>query len=93
MRKPMRLVWRTSPSPFGHVISASPVSRQEFAAMVSNIPRDTRDLTARIMGDPVPGRSALDRKSNRQVSPLSTVFTAGSKESLTQQRLGQDGSC
>ena len=28
------------------------------------VPRDTRDLTARIMGDPLPGRSALDRMRN-----------------------------
>lgn len=31
--------------------------RRQMAAM----PHDTRDLTARIMGDPLPGRSALDR--------------------------------
>lgn len=26
------------------------------------IPRDTRDLTAQLCGDPLPGRSALDRR-------------------------------
>ena len=28
----------------------------------AQIPADTRDLTARVMGDPLPGRSALDEK-------------------------------
>lgn len=26
------------------------------------VPEDTRDLTGRLMGDPLPGRSALDRR-------------------------------
>lgn len=36
----------------------------EMAMRLSaEIPDDTRDVTARIMGDPLPGRSALDRAS------------------------------
>lgn len=31
-------------------------------AMKQKIPDDTRDLTARFFGDPLPGRSALDRR-------------------------------
>lgn len=31
----------------------------------STVPSDTRNLTAMIMGDPLPGRSALDRRSVR----------------------------
>lgn len=35
-------------------------------------PQDTRNLTARVMGDPLPGRSALDKKRNfaRAIGPL-----------------------
>lgn len=36
--------------------------RREFEEAMASIPRDTRDLTARLMGDPLPTRSALDRK-------------------------------
>jgi hypothetical protein len=30
--------------------------------LMDEIPRDTRDLTARLMGDPLPGRRSIDRK-------------------------------
>lgn len=36
-----------------------------FAAARAAIPSDTRDLTARLCGDPLPGRSALDRRAGR----------------------------
>ncbi len=36
--------------------------REEIAALLASIPEDTRDLTQRICGDPLPGRSALHRK-------------------------------
>lgn len=36
--------------------------REELAARLAEIPADTRSLTARIFGDPLPGRSALDRR-------------------------------
>jgi hypothetical protein len=29
---------------------------------LAEIPPDTRDLTARLMGDPLPGRRSIDRK-------------------------------
>lgn len=34
----------------------------DAAARVAEIPPDTRDLTARFFGDPLPGRRALDRR-------------------------------
>ncbi len=36
-------------------------SREDIEARLAEIPSDTRGLTARIMGDPLPGRRALDR--------------------------------
>ena len=35
---------------------------EDVAARLAEIPRDTRDLTARLMGDPLPGRRAIDRR-------------------------------
>ena len=40
---------------FGHP------SQIDLDARLAEIPDDTRGLTARICGDPLPGRSALDR--------------------------------
>jgi hypothetical protein len=37
------------------------MSKEEYEALIASIPEDTRDLTARLCGDPLPGRSALDR--------------------------------
>lgn len=42
---------------------ASRIDRETLAARLSEIPQDTRPLTARIFGDPLPGRSALDRRA------------------------------
>jgi hypothetical protein len=36
---------------------------EEEAKLFASLPKDTRDFTARIMGDPLPGRSALDRRA------------------------------
>jgi hypothetical protein len=36
--------------------------RQQAEKLLAQIPEDTRSLTARLAGDPLPGRSALDRK-------------------------------
>jgi hypothetical protein len=35
----------------------------DLMARLAEIPSDTRGLTARTFGDPLPGRSALDRRS------------------------------
>lgn len=36
--------------------------RETLEERLAEIPADTRNLTARICGDPLPGRSALDRR-------------------------------
>lgn len=36
--------------------------RRDAMRLMAQIPDDTRDLTGRIFGDPLPGRSALDMK-------------------------------
>lgn len=40
---------------------ASRVPEEDFLRLKAQIPDDTRDLTGRLCGDPLPGRSALDR--------------------------------
>jgi hypothetical protein len=35
---------------------------QDWSRQIRAFPADTRNLTGRICGDPLPGRSALDRK-------------------------------
>ena len=45
------------------------VPEAEALAVLRSIPVDTRGFTARVMGDPMPGRSALDRKKAAQVIP------------------------
>lgn len=37
---------------------------EELDALIAAIPDDTRNLTARFCGDPLPGRSALDRRAS-----------------------------
>jgi hypothetical protein len=39
----------------------------ELRALARAIPPDTRDVTARLCGDPLPGRSALDRREEAGV--------------------------
>ena len=46
-----------------HRVEVSGVSREEAAAAIASVPADTRDLTARVLGDPLPGRSVLDKRS------------------------------
>lgn len=36
--------------------------KRDAERRLREVPPDTRDLTARICGDPLPGRSALDRR-------------------------------
>jgi hypothetical protein len=38
------------------------ISQADLRRLQRAIPVDTRDLTGRFFGDPIPGRSALDRK-------------------------------
>lgn len=44
--------------------AAGKMNRVMEQILISQIPKDTRGLTARLMGDPLPGRSALDRRQN-----------------------------
>lgn len=39
-------------------------TRQMAERLMRQVPRDTRDLTGRVFGDPIPGRSALDQRQN-----------------------------
>lgn len=50
----------------GHYVSAARVparhiTQAEAKAIIAAVPPDTRDLTGRIFGDPLSGRSALDK--------------------------------
>jgi len=36
--------------------------KQDAAARLAEVPADTRSLTGRLAGDPLPGRSALDKR-------------------------------
>jgi uncharacterized DUF497 family protein len=40
--------------------------KEDVAARLAEIPPDTRSLTGRIFGDPLPGRSAFDRHSRAE---------------------------
>ena len=42
-----------------------PPTREMVMRMMAQIPNDTRDITGLIFGDPLPGRSALDRRANK----------------------------
>jgi hypothetical protein len=44
----------------------TPPPEQDSAARLAEIPPDTRSLTARVFGDPLPGRSAFDRYSRAE---------------------------
>ena len=46
----------------GKITSERIAVRKQAEALIDAIPADTRDLTQRVMGDPLPGRSALDRR-------------------------------
>jgi Helix-turn-helix domain len=54
---------REGPIRVGHVADSGfgGVKRDEFMARLAEIPPDTRDLTARTFGDPLPGRRAIDK--------------------------------
>lgn len=38
------------------------ITVDDWKGLMATLPDDTRDITARIFGDPIPGRSALDMK-------------------------------
>ena len=51
----------------GHGTGPRPVTPGEAAAALAAIPQDTRTPMQRMMGDPLPGRSALDRQKGAGV--------------------------
>ena len=59
-RKRARLI---KESPHAGRLSAGRPTAEDVERLRADIPADTRDLTARILGDPLPGRSALDRRN------------------------------
>jgi len=48
--------------PTNFVISEGTAVARDAARLMALIPKDTRPLTARLFGDPLPGRSALDQR-------------------------------
>lgn len=42
--------------------SLAPTPRNSHVAAMPEVPRDTRSLTGRLCGDPLSGRSALDKR-------------------------------
>lgn len=55
------LIPRASVSTIRHATGVR-LDPKEIAAALATVPPDTRDHTARLMGDPLPGRSALERR-------------------------------
>lgn len=45
---------------FDHIL---PQVKEDARRLHKLVPKDTRSLTGRIFGDPLPGRSALDRRA------------------------------
>ncbi len=48
--------------PANFVISEGTAVARDAARLMELVPKDTRSLTARLFGDPLPGRSALDQR-------------------------------
>ena len=42
------------------------LTKADAARLLAEVPPDTRGLTAKLMGDPLPGRRAIDRISRGQ---------------------------
>lgn len=54
-----------SPPSNVHQLEPGRISADEAAARLREIPPDTRDFTARLLGDPLPGRRAIDQLQKR----------------------------
>jgi hypothetical protein len=50
-----------TPNAIGRPAATPLTTRVDGAARLAEVPRDTRDLTARLCGDPLPGRDALSK--------------------------------
>lgn len=53
----------------------------EARRAIESVPMDTRDLTARLLGDPLPGRSALDKQKEDLPPPNLEFFPANNTRS------------
>lgn len=73
------------------MVRAEPLrpTKIEVRRALAAIPTDTRSFTARVMGDPLPGRSALERMKDKDAGPVQTrsfcsrsvlVLVAGARE-------------
>lgn len=51
---------------FNHVPDMRVSDKADGERLLREVPADTRDLTGRICGDPLPGRAALDRMRSRE---------------------------
>lgn len=49
-----------------HVVRRDRVADEDVAARLAEIPVDSRDAVALFLGDPLPGRSALDQERARR---------------------------
>jgi hypothetical protein len=52
-------------SSFVHLTETTKQARLDARKLLKEIPEDTRSITGFIFGDPLPGRSALDREQRR----------------------------
>jgi hypothetical protein len=55
--------YRPGSSAFHVLRTLDRIPREEAARRISSVPPDTRSAFQRLMGDPLPGRSALDRSA------------------------------
>lgn len=51
-----------------HMPEVSAEAKRDGEVLLRQIPPDTRDMTSKICGDPLPGRSALSQKSTQSGS-------------------------
>jgi len=59
--------WQKHYEPSKHIVDRH-VSPDEASAALAAVPADMRSFTARAFGDPLPGRSALDRRNRVPVN-------------------------
>lgn len=57
-----RRLQKRAQRPHAAGLTADYIPKATIAARLAEIPPDTRSKTARLFGDPLPGRSALDRR-------------------------------
>lgn len=57
-----RAIEKANPRASTHVPEMTRDAKVDGERLLREVPLDTRGFTARVLGDPLPGRSALDRK-------------------------------